>query len=139
MLPLFGEKQAIEFFSNLALMNEVRRECNLPTPREAYILESINSCKRLWLRDPAITINPIAEGVRLATLLYRHASQMETDREFFIKAYFPACFMMSNIDGKWVGKEEERQRFCGPFLNSAALAFHELAKKDGYWDVGMDG
>lgn len=63
---------------------------------------------------------------------------MEQDREFFIKAYFPACFMIGNIDGKWIGKGEEREMIYAPFLNSAATTFHELALNDGYYDIGMD-
>lgn len=113
----------------------------MPTPREAYIDESIASFKQLWLREPLIHVNPIAEGVRLATLVYKHASRMQADREFFIKAYFPACFMICNIDGKadrfWSKKENVNDNHRQAFLNSAALAFHELAKQDGYYDEGM--
>lgn len=128
----------MELFSSnhFRKQNEIRRECALPTPRESYILEAINSSKRLWIWDQAIKIDPIAEGQRLAHLLYKHASQMQTDREFFIKAYFPACFMLTNIDGKC--KLDFRQMYLEPLLVTAATTFHELAKANGFWDEMMD-
>lgn len=38
-----------------------------------------------------------------------------------------------------MGREEERERVFEPFLGSAARVWNEMAVKDGFWDVGMEG
>lgn len=46
--------------------------------------------------------------------------------------------MGGRFDPKWIGKEEQKKAFFGPFLNAASERFRELAVRDGFWDDDME-
>jgi hypothetical protein len=68
---------------------------------------------------------------------------MKVDKEFFVKAYFPSCFNMASMGGRYdpkgIRKEGERKNFFAPFLGAAEERFRELAVRDGFWDEGIEG